>query len=156
MFQIRKEVLRVLRIGHKDTIGIRHRMLRTNSPIEECYFKGDEDDQTFHLGAFQSGKLVSVASFYFERNELLGDCNQYRLRRMATLPHCQHKGFSSELLKMGFPIARQNLCEIVWCNARKEAIGFYEKLGFSKKGTEFTIAGIGLHQLMMKKIKKQS
>lgn len=149
-----EKCLKVLRIGHVDTIGIRHQMLRANRPVEECYFAGDEDEQTFHLGAFQSGRLVSVASFYFEKNDLLGNSNQYRLRGMATLPHCQRRGYSSELLRMGFPIAKQNSCNIVWCNARKKAIGFYEKLGFHKNGREFTIPGIGLHQLMIKKIEK--
>ena len=38
--------------------------------------------------------------------------------------------------------------EILWCDARKEAIPFYQKLGFKTKGNYYKIPEIGLHKLM--------
>ena len=125
-------------------------MLRPDSPIERCKFAGDEEDQTFHLGAFMDNKLVSVASFYFENHGELDEPFQFRLRGMATLPEYQHKGLSTELLKMAFPIIKQNFCNLVWCNARVSAVQFYQKVGFDKVGEEFDIPGIGPHLLMFK------
>jgi predicted GNAT family N-acyltransferase len=127
-------------------------MLRPDSPIERCKFAGDEEDQTFHLGAFMDNKLVSVASFYFEKHPDLEEPFQFRLRGMATLPDYQHKGLSTELLKMAFPIIKQNFCHLVWCNARVTAVEFYQKVGFEKVGEQFDIPGIGPHLLMFKSL----
>jgi predicted GNAT family N-acyltransferase len=145
--------LKVLRINAADTFQIRQQMLRPGQSIDQCNFTGDEDDQTFHLGAFKEGKLISVASFYFENHPILTEPYQFRLRGMATLNEHQRKGLSSALLKTAFPIIKQNLCPVVWCNARKGAVGFYEKIGFTVTGTEFDIPGIGPHFLMSKSIK---
>ena len=144
--------MKVLRVHPKDTIALRHQMLRPGKPVESCVFVGDDDEQTFHLGAFVDSKLVSVASFYFEKHPKLLPPYQYRLRGMATLPEHQRSGLSSELLKMAFPIIKQNLATMLWCNARLTAVGFYEKVGFEKIGEVFSIADIGEHILMTKKI----
>ena len=142
----------VKQINADDTHDIRHRMLRQGYPIESCTFDNDENEQSFHLGAFEDGKLISVASFYFEKNSLFDEPNQYRLRGMATLEDHQRKGYSSELLKMAFPIIKQNFCSLLWCNARTPAVGFYQKVGFEKVGEEFDIANVGPHFLMLKKL----
>ncbi|WP_235889609.1 GNAT family N-acetyltransferase [Flavobacterium restrictum] len=44
-------------------------------------------------------------------------------------------------------------CDLIWFNARKEAVGFYEKLGYTQKGELFAIAGVGEHIVLFKKIK---
>ena len=120
--------MKVLRINASDTYEIRNQMLRPGLPIESCHFDGDDDEQTFHLGAFVENKLVSVASFFFEKNSTFEDPYQYRLRGMATLPDYQKQGLSRELLKMAFPIVKQNMCSLLWCNAREVATGFYQKI----------------------------
>lgn len=123
-------------------------MLRPNGTMDDCIFQGDNDELTFHLGAFVDKKLVSVASFYFERNEKFPDPNQFRLRGMATLPEHQGQGLSSALLRTAFPVIKQNQCTLLWCNAREKAMGFYEKVGFAPTGEHFSIPNIGKHVLM--------
>ncbi|MBT3585000.1 MAG: GNAT family N-acetyltransferase [Halobacteriovoraceae bacterium] len=143
--------MKVLQINANDTIPIRHRMLRKNQTTKECVYPGDAEDQTFHLGAFEEGRLVSVASFYFQNNPKFEEPLQYRLRGMATLPENQKKGSSSALLKIAFPLVKQNQGSLVWCNAREAAVGFYKKVGFEVSGKKFNIPGIGEHFLMFKK-----
>lgn len=142
--------MEVRRISPKDTKLIRKKMLRPEGTLEDCSFEGDSADQTFHLGAFVDGKLVSIASFFFEKHPEIEGPHQYRLRGMATLPEFQNQGLSMALLKRGLPIIRQNLCTVLWCNARKTAVGFYEKNGFTQKGDFFEIEGIGQHLLMVR------
>jgi GNAT superfamily N-acetyltransferase len=144
--------MEVLRIKARDTYPIRHKMLRPNGTLEDCIFTGDEDELTFHLGAFVDKKLVSVASFYFESNPQFPDPYQYRLRGMATLPEYQGQGLSSALLRTAFPVIKQNQCTLLWCNARERALGFYTKVGFTAHGDFFTIPSIGKHKLMSIKI----
>jgi len=144
--------MEVLRIKAKDTYSIRQKMLRPSGTVEDCMFHGDSDELTFHLGAFVDKKLVSVASFYFERNEKFPDPYQFRLRGMATLPEHQAQGLSSALLKTAFPVIKQNQCTLLWCNAREKAMGFYAKVGFEPSGELFSIPQIGKHSLMSRKI----
>ena len=127
-------------------------MLRPNLSKDTAIFAGDEDEQSFHLGGFIDSKLASVASFYFEKHPDLDEPYQYRLRGMATLDENQGQGLSSELLKMAFPIIKQNMCNLLWCNAREGAVGFYEKVGFKPIGEFFDIPTIGKHILMIKQI----
>jgi GNAT superfamily N-acetyltransferase len=144
--------MEVLRIKPSDTHSIRHKMLRPNGTLEDCIFQGDNDELTFHLGAFVDKKLVSVASFYFERNAIFPDAYQFRLRGMATLPEYQGQGLSSALLRTAFPVIKQNQCTLLWCNAREKAMGFYSKVGFKPTGEPFTLPNIGKHILMSIKI----
>lgn len=92
----------------------------------------DDDDRTFHLGAFDDNKLVSIASFYFENHPKMSTENQYRVRGIATLPEYQRQGISSTLLNTALSIAKQNLCNLVWCDVLPESEEFYEKVGFTK------------------------
>ena len=69
--------MEVLRIKANDTYAIRHKMLRPSGTLEDCIFQGDHDELTFHLGAFVDKKLVSVASFYFEKHPLFEQVYQY-------------------------------------------------------------------------------
>jgi len=147
--------MKILRISANDTYPIREEvLLPKGSPNNLIKFEGDDDeDISFHLGAFKEGHLVSVASFFYERNPKFQDMHQYQLRGMATLAEYQNQGLSRELLKMAFPIIKQNFCTLLWCNARLNAQGFYEKVGFSVlDGNVFNIESIGPHVLMYKQI----
>ena len=146
--------MRVLRISAQDTYPIRQQVLVPTHNSQKAKFENDDDeDISFHLGAFTNSKLVSVASFFYERNPIFEDLHQYQLRGMATLPENQGQGLNSELLTTAFPIIKQNFCTLLWCNARESAIGYYEKVGFKKHNEEvFTIDDIGPHVLMFKQI----
>lgn len=146
--------MKVLRINASDTYPIRQQVLIPDHDLKKAKFEFDDDeDISFHLGAFKDHKLVSVASFYYDRNTTFADQHQYQLRGMATLPEFQGQGLSSELLNMAFPIIKQNFCTLLWCNAKVTAIGYYQKVGFVIQDEKpFEIEGIGTHVLMYKKI----
>lgn len=146
--------MKVLRINAVDTYQIRQKVLIPDHDIKKVKFDNDDDeDISFHLGAFKDSQLVSVASFFYDRNTTFKDEHQYQLRGMATLPEFQGQGLSSELLNMAFPIIKQNFCTLLWCNARVTAIGYYQKVGFKiQDETVFEIEGIGPHVLMYKNI----
>lgn len=146
--------MKVLRISASDTYPLRQKVLVPTHDLKKAKFDHDDDeDISFHLGAFKDGNLVSVASFYYERNPTFPDQHQYQLRGMATLPEYRNQGLSSELLNMAFPIIKQNFCTLLWCNARVSAVGYYEKVGFKKFNDHvFEIEDIGPHVLMSKPI----
>lgn len=144
--------MEVKQIDARDTYPLRHKILRPNQTIEDCQYPGDEDDGSFHLGAYVDEKLVSVASFYIDRYEKIEDEFQYRLRGMATEPEHRGKGYSLALLNTAIPLIEKNNIHVLWCNARSGALGFYQKVGFEVISDEFEIEGIGPHFVMRKSI----
>ena len=143
--------MEIFAIQPRDTYEIRERLLIPDGPEKDNNYLNDDDELTFHLGAFINKRLVSVASFYFDAHPKIGEENQFRLRGMATLPEFQGKGLSKALLKTAIPLIKRNHCSALWCNAKNNAVGFYSKVGFEKVGEPFNIEGIGVHQLMVKK-----
>ena len=145
--------MKVLRINASDTYPIRQQVLVPDHDLKKVKFESDDDeDISFHLGAFKDSQLVSVASFYYDRNTTFPEQHQYQLRGMATLPEFQGQGLSSALLRTAFPVIKSNQGSLIWCNAREKAIGFYTKVGFAPTGDVFTIPNIGKHILMSMKI----
>lgn len=141
--------MEVKQIDAKDTYELRHKILRPLGTIEDCKYLGDNDDLSFHLGAFVDDKLVSIASFYMENHPAVESEYQFRLRGMATSEEFRGQGMSSALLRTAFPIILKNHVKTLWCNARTSAIGFYQKVGFLEVGEVFEIEPIGPHQLMV-------
>jgi predicted GNAT family N-acyltransferase len=139
-------------IDFRDTYPIRHKMLRPGRPVETCHFEGDDNDLTFHLGAYINEELASIASFYFKSHPEIEEEHQYQLRGMATLPEHQNKGLSRALLRTAFPIIQNNHVNLLWCNARTSAQGFYEKVGFEVVSDVFDIPDVGPHVVMIKHI----
>lgn len=132
-----------------ETHTVRHSILRPNQSIGACDYPGDHDEKTFHLGAFDNGKLIGIASFYEEALKVFTGSPQYRLRGMATLPEYRGKHIGQKLIKFAEDILMDRGAALWWCNARMSAIGFYEKLGLAIYGDEFQIEGIGPHKVMV-------
>ena len=69
----------------------------------------------------------------------------YKLRGMAIQPRSQRSGIGQALALACIAFAKENGAEILWCNARTCAIGFYRKLGFEILGGEIQIPDVGPH-----------
>jgi GNAT superfamily N-acetyltransferase len=94
----------------------------------------------------------------FEEEDLLGCCmiveenpTTARLRQMAVLNNLQGKGVGRALMQFAENLARDRGYKILSMHARKDAVGFYEKVGYKVKGNEFTEITIP-HYLMEKQI----
>ena len=144
--------MKILQISAKDTFPIREHMLNESSPLGEHAFVMDDDDLSFHLGAFVNNRLVSIASFYFEKHPYIDGENHCRICGMATLNEFQKNGYSTALLNAAIPLIKRNSCNLVWCNVRESAIGFYQKSGFHVQGESFELPEGGKHRLMIRSI----
>ena len=74
-----------------------------------------------------------------------------RLRQMAVLNDLQGKGIGRALMSFAENIARDRGYKNLIMNARKNAIGFYEKMGYKVAGDEFTEVTIP-HYVMEKEL----
>ena len=140
----------VKEIKPKDCYFIRHQVLWQHKSFDDCGIDIDDQVGSFHLGAYKADKLICVASFFKQTQAKFSEKNQYRLRAMATLSSAQNTGAARALLNTAFKILKDKDQNLLWCDARIIATGFYEKLGFEKLGDSYSIPIIGLHYLMYK------
>lgn len=144
----------VLLISPEETYSLRLEMLWPHfDKKEDCGLSIDKDDGTFHVGAFDKGRIVSIATFLKEKNDVFGDEHQYRLRAMASLPLARGKGFGKRVIDLGKKEMVMKGATLLWCDARKSALDFYNKIGFTMIGDFYNVPKIGLHKLMYYRIK---
>ncbi|HET8839322.1 MAG TPA: GNAT family N-acetyltransferase [Flavobacteriaceae bacterium] len=139
-------------ISFQLALPIRQQVLRQGKSIEACFFSGDKAHSTFHLGAFEKEKLIGIVSLMQNRNEGFSEENQMQLRGMAVLPEYRNRNIAKKLLHESERKLKENKSFFLWCNARENAIGFYEKHGFKIFGDKFEIPEIGPHYGMYKQL----
>lgn len=145
-------------VSADDTRLLRHRVLRPHQAPEELVYPGDGDPDSLHVGAFAEGAMVGVASVVRRPmpGGLAGEAGAgpgaWQLRGMATLPDFRGRGMGAELLRACIGHVARSGGSLIWCNARRPAVGFYRKLGFETRGTEFEIPVSGPHFVMLRAV----
>ncbi|MBV6485163.1 MAG: hypothetical protein KFKLKKLM_01716 [Flavobacteriales bacterium] len=140
-------------VATKETYPLRLEVLwQHKNSLEECGLDIDDLETTFHVGAIKNGELVSVGTFLVQQNEKFEEKYQYRLRAMATSPKVRGENFGKEVIDFALKELKIREVELLWCDAREVAIGFYEKMGFNILGDFYEVPMIGKHKLMYKKL----
>lgn len=136
----------------EDTLNIRNEVLREGKiDPAACRFQTDDLPGTFHLGYFQENELLSIASFH-PQNQAAYSGIGYQLRGMATLPRYQGKGLGNQLLNFAIVYLKGQKVNYLWCNGRKNALRFYQSIGFEIVSEEFELDNIGPHRVLYLKI----
>ncbi|RYG27411.1 MAG: GNAT family N-acetyltransferase [Chitinophagaceae bacterium] len=135
-----------------ETFTVRHPVLRPGKPLETCRFDGDDLTTTTHFGLFEDADMRGVASLFRNSHPGFREDRQFQLRGMAVLEDYQGFGYGRQLVGICEDQARRAAGELIWFNARENAIGFYETLGYRITGKAFLINGIGMHYVMFKRI----
>ena len=132
---------------------VRHTVMYPDMDFESI--KLEEDANGIHLGLFVDGtdggkigagkNLISVVSLFVKNGEL-------QFRKFATLNEYQGRGYGSALLNYIIEYSRAKSLKRIWCNARKNATGFYKRAGFQetdqvfyKDGYDFVIMELHLN-----------
>lgn len=136
-----------------ETFPVRHPVLRGGKPIESCRFDGDELDTTTHFGLFLNENLIGVISIFENKNSLFTNEKQFQIRGMAVLDEHQKKGFGADLVNYAEHFIKSQKGDLIWFNARINAVGFYEKLGYKIIGNAFEIEEVGAHFVLFKETK---
>ena len=131
------------------TYDLRGAVLRPNGG--EIVWAGDEDPATFHLAArTDEGDVVGVVRFS------PAPCPwrplaraPWQLRGMATGSAVRGSGAGRLLVIDGLERVTARGGDLVWCDARVSAAGFYERMGFTVVTDEFEKTGIGPHVGML-------
>ena len=103
-----------------------------------------EKDNMF-IGAYDDDQILGCCMLVEENPDIV------RLRQMAVLNDLQGKGIGRALMNFAENLARDRGYKIMSMHARKNAIGFYEKMGYKVTSGEFIEVTIP-HYVMEKKL----
>ncbi len=129
---------------------LRWRLLR--KPWGEA--KGSEQDETdkthtddcYHVMAMENNIVCGVARLEFISTD------QSQLRYMAVDEDYQNKGIGRLMIEHVENIARQHNRSELFLNARENAVGFYEKLGYSVSEKSYLLFNAIQHYKMTKSL----
>lgn len=135
---------------HSDaTKPLRHLVLWPHIEKEQdCIISEDQNDDAFHLGAFYNDALIAVGSFFVMRSPKIHHNNQVRLRAMASHPGYRGIGAARMLVLHSLQVLKQKDADVLWCDARLNAVGFYEGIGFQSFHEIYDVPKIGPHRFM--------
>ena len=132
-----------------DIRKLRHKVLWPHKDsFVDCVIEPDMIETTFHMGAIENDIVVGTSTFLVEKNEEFKNHSQYRLRAMATSPSVRGKQVGRQIIEASIAKLKKMNIDLLWCDARLEATGFYERLGFKMKGEIYNVPEIGPHKLM--------
>jgi predicted GNAT family N-acyltransferase len=129
------------------TYPLRAAVLRVGRPVE---IDGDDDPTTFHLAARTAeGQVVGVVRFHPNPCPWRPARAAWQLRGMATDPAVRGTGTGRALVEAGLARVAALGGDLVWCDARQAAAGFYARMGFTQVTDPYEISPIGPHVGML-------
>ena len=144
----------VCRVSAETVITLRHQVLRAGLPIEKASFTGDTESTTRHYALLFDDKPrhPPIVCVTYMTSSWQGEM-AWRLRGMATDPRYQGRGLGSRIVQFAErDLLQDSAIRLFWCDARRGAVCFYQKLGWETVGQEFDIEDAGPHIKMIKRI----
>ena len=130
---------------------------------DEAVIDIDSSPGALHLAGIVDGEIVGVASLFLQTCDRHPQKFQgkrvYRLRAMGVKTDIQKSGVGAAIIEEAVSICAERGFDVIWCDAREVALGFYSKLGFEfacdSEGYEcdaYQVRNIGLHKMMYRYI----
>ena len=126
--------LKIIDHGSKEyqqMIKLREDILRRPLGLSFDEKELEEEKDNMLIGAFEDEDMLGCCMLVEEKPGTV------RLRQMAVLNNLQGKGIGRALMTFAENLARDHGYKILSMHARKNAIGFYEKMGYKVAGDEF-------------------
>jgi predicted GNAT family N-acyltransferase len=126
-------------------LTLRYAILRKPLKLQftEAELKKDQED--LHFGLFEGQSILACLTL------TKADAGRIKMRQVAVDPYFQNKGLGKQLSKAAEKHANKNGFSVMFCNARKEAVRFYQKMGYQIVSDEFTEVNIP-HYTMEKQL----
>ena len=127
--------LKILDYGsneYRQMIKLRDEILRKPLGLDFAPQELENEKDNMLIGAFEDEDMLGCCMLVEENPETV------RLRQMAVLNDLQGKGIGRALMNFAENLARDRGYKKMSMHARKNAIGFYEKMGYKVAGNEFT------------------
>lgn len=139
--------LKYLSEEYYEAVELRNKILREPIGLEFTDNDLKDEKNAIHIGCYLSKKEKLVGACFLTP---LTDMTM-KLRQMAVDTSYQKIGIGRELISFAEDLALKKGYKYMYLHARKEALGFYQKLGYEREGEEFVEVGIP-HFEMLKKL----
>ena len=142
-------------VSLQQIIKLRHRGLCTGKPLESAYFEGDEDPRTRHLAALRYGKgeakLFACVTLIWRP---LGAEDAWFVCGLVTHEDFRRHGLGRYMLGYAELVVRnaRPITPLLWCKARSQNIGFYEKHGWKRASKKIQEKDAETHVMMKKRL----
>jgi ribosomal protein S18 acetylase RimI-like enzyme len=130
---------------YNDMIQLRNEVLRKPLGLVFSPEELEKEKENLLIGAYEDDIMLGCCMLVEEGADTV------RLRQMAVLNDLQGKGIGKALMNFAENLARDRGYERITMHARKNSVGFYEKMGYKLVGTEFEEITIP-HFVMEKKL----
>ena len=132
-------------VEYRQMVKLRDDMLRKPLGLGFTPQELDNEKDNMLIGAFEDEDMLGCCMLVEENTETV------RLRQMAVLNDLQGKGIGRALMNFAENLARDRGYKTLSMHARKNAVGFYEKMGYKIASDEFTEVKIP-HFVMEKRL----
>lgn len=129
----------------KAAVAIRTQVFMIEQNVPKSIELDNLDDQTIHYVGFIDNKPITTARI--AEND---DHTNWHIQRVATIVEARGNGYAGQLLKQIIADAKQANIHNLDLGAQVQAIGFYEKLGFTAEGPVFQEANIDHRHMILK------
>lgn len=140
--------LKILDYGspeYRQMLKLRDDILRKPLGLDFTEGELEEEKDNMLIGAFEDDDILGCCMLVEETPQVV------RLRQMAVLNDLQGKGIGRALMNFAENIARDRGYKVLSMHARKNALGFYEKMGYKVASEEFKEVTIP-HYVMEKQL----
>ncbi len=140
-------VITIEQVDAAATYALRAQELRQGRAVE---IEGDDAPYALHLAArLDGGEIVGVVRFHPRDCPWREAEAPWQLRGMATDPRGRGLGVGRALVAEGLSRVVQRGADLVWCDARAAAVGFYRRIGFRPVTEPYDLRPVGPHQGMV-------
>lgn len=130
---------------YQKVLDLRDAVLRRPLGLSFSPDEIEKEKNNLHIAAYEDDQMLGCCMLVEENPQSV------RLRQMAVLNDLQGKGIGKALMQFAENLARDRGYKQITMHARKNALGFYEKMGYKKLGDEFNEITIP-HYVMEKKL----
>ncbi len=116
---------------YKQMLQLREEILRRPLGLHFSEEELEKEKAHMHMAAYDDDQMLGCCMLVEEGHQTV------RLRQMAVVNDVQGKGIGRALIQFAENVARDRGYKKITMHARKNAVGFYEKMGYKRKGDEF-------------------
>jgi predicted GNAT family N-acyltransferase len=118
-------------VEYQQVIRLRKEILRQPLGLTFTDEELEKEKSNLHIAAFEDDQMLGCCMLVEEEPQTV------RLRQMAVINDLQGKGIGRALMQFAENLARDRGYKKITMHARRNAIGFYEKMGYKKIGEAF-------------------
>ena len=116
---------------YEQMVKLRDEILRKPLGLHFSKDELEKEKINLHIAAYEDDRMLGCCMLVEEDPETV------RLRQMAVMNDLQGKGIGKALMQFAENLARDRGYKRITMHARRNASGFYEKMGYKKIGKEF-------------------